>query len=148
MLNAWVGGDLALAIALVSRWVCAAMACAKCAGHSEYNLFKNAKGRLYYFFKMSNVLFFQSPSCHRAANLSPWEMFVRKSSAVLFENHFVPTLWLATFVFAMWPASQAAGCPAKPNVGLIKILKFNWSPGHSANMLLPAGHHSQFYLSA
>ena len=25
-------GDLALAIALVSRWVCAAMACAKCAG--------------------------------------------------------------------------------------------------------------------
>ena len=26
--------DLALAIALVSRWVCAAMACAKCAGTS------------------------------------------------------------------------------------------------------------------
>ena len=26
-----VGGYLALAIALVSRWVCAAMACAKCA---------------------------------------------------------------------------------------------------------------------
>jgi len=44
-----------------------------------------------------------------------------------------------TFVFAMWPASEAAGCPAKPNVGFIKILKFNWSPGHSANMLLGAG---------
>ena len=28
-------GDLALAIALVSRWVRAAMACAKCAGQSE-----------------------------------------------------------------------------------------------------------------
>ena len=41
-----------------------------------------------------------------------------------------------TFVFAMWPASEAACCPAKPNVGFIKILKFNRSPGHSANMLL------------
>jgi hypothetical protein len=29
------GGDLALAIALLSRWDCAAMACAKSAGHSE-----------------------------------------------------------------------------------------------------------------
>jgi hypothetical protein len=38
---------LALAIALVSRWVCAAMACAKCVGKSKHNLFKNAKGRLY-----------------------------------------------------------------------------------------------------
>ena len=28
-------GDLALAIALVLRWVCAAMACAKCAGQVE-----------------------------------------------------------------------------------------------------------------
>jgi hypothetical protein len=27
--------DLALAIALVSRWVCAAMACAKCVGQVE-----------------------------------------------------------------------------------------------------------------
>jgi hypothetical protein len=43
----WV--NLALAIALVSRWVCAAMACAKCAGKSKHNLLKNAKGRLYYF---------------------------------------------------------------------------------------------------
>jgi hypothetical protein len=38
-------GDLALAIALVSRGFCAAMACAKCAGNSEYNLLKNAKGQ-------------------------------------------------------------------------------------------------------
>ena len=30
-----VPGDLALAIALVSRWVCAAMACAKCVGQVE-----------------------------------------------------------------------------------------------------------------
>jgi len=28
-------GNLALAIALVSRWVCAAMACAKCGGQVE-----------------------------------------------------------------------------------------------------------------
>ena len=41
----WEG--LALAIALVSGWVCAAMACAKSAGQSEENLFKKAKGRLY-----------------------------------------------------------------------------------------------------
>jgi hypothetical protein len=27
-----IGAGLALAIALVSQWVCAAMACAKCAG--------------------------------------------------------------------------------------------------------------------
>ena len=47
-----------------------------------------------------------------------------------------------TFVFAMWPASEAARCPAKPNVGFIKILKFNWSPGHSANMLLAAARSS------
>jgi hypothetical protein len=33
MLNGLVGGDLALAIALVSRWVGAAMACAKCGWH-------------------------------------------------------------------------------------------------------------------
>jgi hypothetical protein len=38
---------LALAIALVSRWVCAAMACAKCVGQVEAQSFKNAKGRLY-----------------------------------------------------------------------------------------------------
>lgn len=42
------GVGLALAIAWVSWWVCAAMACAKCAGHLEDNLFKKAKGRLYY----------------------------------------------------------------------------------------------------
>lgn len=35
MLNAWAGGDLALAIALESRWVGGAMACAKCAGRVE-----------------------------------------------------------------------------------------------------------------
>jgi len=31
----WCGGDLALAIAWVSRWVCGAMACAKCVGQFE-----------------------------------------------------------------------------------------------------------------
>jgi hypothetical protein len=31
----FAGGDLALAIALVSRWICAAMACAKCAEQFE-----------------------------------------------------------------------------------------------------------------
>ena len=43
--------------------------------------------------------------------------------------------WPATFVFAMWPASEAARCPANTKVVFIKILKFNLSPGHSANML-------------
>ena len=41
--------NLAFAIALVPRWVCAAMACAKCEGKSKLNLLKNAKGRLFYF---------------------------------------------------------------------------------------------------
>jgi hypothetical protein len=39
MLNAWAGGDLALAIALGSRWVGAAMACAKCVGQVEAQSF-------------------------------------------------------------------------------------------------------------
>ena len=54
------GLGLALAIALVSRWVCAAMACAKCAGKSKHNLLKNAKGRLYYFFSLSTSNFSKS----------------------------------------------------------------------------------------
>ena len=55
--------------------------------------------------------------------------------------------WHTTFVFAMWPAGEAAGCPAKPNVGFIKILKFNGSPGHSANMLLWAAALTLLFLT-
>jgi hypothetical protein len=54
-----VAGDLVLAIALVSRWACAAMACAKSGGLSEENLFKNAKGRLYYFLICPTFYFFK-----------------------------------------------------------------------------------------
>jgi len=64
------GGNLALAIALVSRWVCAAMACAKCAGLSEENLFKNAEGRLYYF-SLSQVLIFSKSKLSRSRSPVP-----------------------------------------------------------------------------
>jgi hypothetical protein len=86
---------LALAIALVSRWVCAAMACAKCAGTSEENLFLKKR-------RVGFVLVFPSPSCLEDVHLSAWEIFVSKSSAVLFENQFVLTLWLATAVHTLW----------------------------------------------
>jgi hypothetical protein len=63
---------------------------------------------------------------------------VRKSfSPICPRKNFVSKLAI-TFVFAMWPASEAARCPANKKVGFIKILKFNQSPGHSANMLLCA----------
>jgi hypothetical protein len=45
------GGDLALAIALVSRWACAAMACAKCAVGE--NLFRLPCGGEFPFSKSS-----------------------------------------------------------------------------------------------
>jgi len=51
---------LALAIALVSRWVCAAMACAKSAGHSEGTLLKNANGRTLLFYLSNGLRFSQS----------------------------------------------------------------------------------------
>jgi hypothetical protein len=70
------GRNLALAIALVSRWVCAAMACAKCAGLSGENLFKNAKGRLYYFLVCPYFIFFKVQVVSEAVHLSPWEVFV------------------------------------------------------------------------
>jgi hypothetical protein len=39
-------------------------------------------------------LFFQSPSCHRIANLYRWTVFVSRTSVILCENQFAPTLWL------------------------------------------------------
>ena len=58
-LNLFLGRDLALAIALVSWWVCVAMACAKCAGTSKENLFKKARGRLYFFLTCPKFHFFK-----------------------------------------------------------------------------------------
>ena len=50
---------LALGIALVSRWACAAMACAKCVGTSQENLFKKCEGSAVLFFNLSHVYFFK-----------------------------------------------------------------------------------------
>ena len=80
-----MGSDLALAIALVSLWVCAAMACAKCAGQSEENLFKKAKGRLYYFYVNRVLTLFQS-TVSLVAYLSTLRICFSKMSTVLFEN--------------------------------------------------------------
>lgn len=56
--------DLALAIALVSRWLCAAIACAKCVGQSEENLLKKAKGwPLSYCQPSLKVCVFCQPFC-------------------------------------------------------------------------------------
>jgi hypothetical protein len=64
-------------------------------GKSKHNLFKNAKGRLYYFLICPSFIF-SSPTRPEAVNLSAWEIVVSKVSAVLFENQIVLTLWLAT----------------------------------------------------
>lgn len=42
-----IGAVLALALAWVSRWVCGAIACAKCVMQVVALLIKNAKGWLY-----------------------------------------------------------------------------------------------------
>ena len=62
-------------------------------------------------FHMSALIFFKVQVFTEPFTCPPWEIFVRKSSAVLFENQLVPTLWLATFVFAKWWAFEAASCP-------------------------------------
>ncbi len=63
--------DLALAIALVSRWVCAAMACAKCEGQFEANLIKNARGRLYYLLICPASDFFFKVTAVRSRSIVP-----------------------------------------------------------------------------
>ena len=75
---------LALAIALLSWWVCAAMARTKCAWISEENLFKNAKGLPFYFYSVPK---FVSVIVNRLRSryLSAWEIFVRRLSAIFFD---------------------------------------------------------------
>ncbi len=52
------------------------MACAKCAGNSEQNLLKNAKGG-HYFSHLSNVISsFKVQVVCEAVHLSTWEIFV------------------------------------------------------------------------
>jgi len=46
---------------------------------------------------------------------------------------------LLTFVFAMWPASEAARCPTKPNVISKLNYKFTLYPSHVLYILLAAG---------
>ena len=90
------GLGLALAIALVSRWVCAAMACAKCAGKSKHNLLKNAKGRLYYFLVCPRLIF-QSQSYLRSRSLVHVGNFCLKIVFRCFLKHkFVRALLLPT----------------------------------------------------
>lgn len=48
---------MALAIALVSRWVCAAMACAKCVGESKENLSKMRRVGWIIFQSVSSLIF-------------------------------------------------------------------------------------------
>ena len=105
------GLGLALAIALGSRWVCAAMACAKCAGKSKHNLLKNAKGRLYYFLVCPRLIF-QSQSYLRSRSLVHVGNFCVKIVFRCFLKHkFVRALLLPTCVFLLWCASEAASCP-------------------------------------
>ena len=78
--------DLALAIALVSRWVCVAMACAKCAGQVEAQSFKKCEGSAVLCFSLSLVNFFKVQVVCEAVHLSPWEIFVRKLSSVFCET--------------------------------------------------------------
>jgi hypothetical protein len=69
-------GDLALVIALVSLWVCAAMACAKCVGIRSTIFLKMRRVR-HYFSLLSNVnFFFKVQVVCEAVHLSQWEIFI------------------------------------------------------------------------
>jgi hypothetical protein len=83
-------GDLALAIALVSRWLVRLWHVPNRWGESKHNLLKNAKGRLYWFFSVPRFNLFKAQVVCEAVHLSPWEIFVTKVSSVLFEPQICP----------------------------------------------------------
>ena len=95
---------MALAIALVSRWVCEAMACAKSADNSEENLFKNAKGRLYCILICLQVcvgrLSCKSRICLRGKSL------IENCQPFFFETEFCPATLPPTLGFAQWPGFE------------------------------------------
>ena len=82
---------------------------------SEENLFKKAKGRLYYFYVNRVLMLVFQSTVSLVAYLSTLRICVSKMSTVLFENYFVPTLWLATLVFAVGRGIGGLGNEAKRN---------------------------------
>jgi hypothetical protein len=66
-------------------------------------------------------------------------MFVSKSSVVLFENQFVLTLWLATFVFMAAAVLEARLCPRDRNEIKKRTLYWQRSPAADINTLLAPG---------
>jgi hypothetical protein len=92
------------------------MAFGKSAGHSEENLFKKAKVSGRYFVVNQVLMFVLHSTVSLVACLTPLEFCFSKMSTVVFENKFVPTLWLATFVHKQWREFEALHCPTTPNV--------------------------------
>ena len=79
---------LALAIALVSRWVCAAMACANARGKSKHNLLKNAITHNDPCFMAAAV--FEAASCLRDQTLNEDKTYSLHSTPALRKHFVVP----------------------------------------------------------
>ena len=87
-----MGGGFGSCHSLVSQWVCAAVACAKCAWQFGDRIFLKMRRVGLYFSNLSNVASVSSQrsvSCHEDLHLSPREIFVEKMSPVFVVGIFV-----------------------------------------------------------
>jgi hypothetical protein len=95
-------------------------------GNSEYNLFKNAKGRLLFLLSPQVCVcrcqsFYESRTC-------PSEKSLLENCQSFFETEFCPATLTPTLGYSQWGEFEARHCLTTPNVFCKLNYKFTLSP--------------------